>query len=124
MHVRQAAVIEVDGGLVLEYVAPRWNNVPHVRRHERVAHKRPFGEAHAGAVASDKSTWMRVLGSAWRGLWGCEVSNSRKIIVVPLTMVMPSTPAEACASFLTALTAAEAVAEGAGRRTDRASHMT
>jgi hypothetical protein len=99
MHVRQAAVIEVDGGLVLEYVAPR-------------------------AVASDKSTWMRVLGSAWRGLWGCEVSNSRKIIAVPLTMVMPSTPAEACASFLTSLTAAEAVAEGAGRRTDRASHIT
>ena len=61
MHVRQAAVIEVDGGLVLEYVAPRWNNVPHVRRHERVAHQRPFGEAHAGAVASDKGACMRGL---------------------------------------------------------------
>ena len=66
-HVRQAAVVEVHSGLVLEYVAPCWNNVPHVRRHERVAHQRPFGEAHAGAVASDKGACMRGLGERVEG---------------------------------------------------------
>lgn len=57
--VGQEAVVEVDRGLVLEDVAPCRYDVPHVRRHEGVAHERPVGEADAGAVARDESTWKR-----------------------------------------------------------------
>jgi hypothetical protein len=111
--VRQAAVVEVDGGLVLEHVAPGRHNVPHVRRHKGVAHERPLGEAHACTVARYKRSWGR---SEERG-WGSAAA-------LPLTMVTPSKAAEACASFLTVVTAGEGRAAGRGRSTDIASHMT
>ncbi len=36
--VGQAAMVKVNGGFVLEDIAPNRFNIPHVRRHEGVAH--------------------------------------------------------------------------------------
>jgi len=111
-------VIEVDCGLILKDVAPSGDNIPHVRRYEGVAHQGPLGEAHASAVAGNKSTWTKREGQSLKLIQDAPLTSHY------LAMVMPSTPAAACASFFIPLAGDDARAEGRGRNTDMASHIT